>query len=158
LHAVTDLRAGLRDEVLTAAVRRALAGLDDELIAHTALESSVAPERLARHLAAVAQRLLEHMSEADASAEQQAQAVNQAIELLAAGDVEDADILALPPDLLMGIRQRAIGLGDPYLPHRPGIPLSANELLVNGHGQPAIGQQLRSELPSAAESTCWSAS
>lgn len=142
---MTDLRAGLRDEVLTAAVRRALAGLDDELIAHTALESSVAPERLARHLAAVAQRLLEHMSEADASAEQQAQAVNQAIELLAAGDVEDAGILALPPDLLMGIRQRAIGLGDPYLPDPPGIPLSANELLVNGHGQPAIGQQLRSE-------------
>jgi hypothetical protein len=71
--------------------------------------------------------------------------------LLAAGDVEDADILALPPDLLTGIRQPAIGLGGPYLPDRPVIPLSANELLVNGHGQPAIGQQLRSELPSAAD-------
>lgn len=83
------------------------------------------------------------MSEADASAEEQARTVNQAIELLAAGDVEDADILALPPDLLTGIRQPAIGLGKPYLPDRPVIPLSANELLVNGHGQPAIGQQLR---------------
>src|SRR4051812_12612859 len=31
------------------------------------------------------------------------------------------------------------------------IALSANELLVNGHAQPAIGQQIRSELPSATD-------
>lgn len=31
------------------------------------------------------------------------------------------------------------------------LPLSANELLVNGHAQPAVGQQIRSELPSATD-------
>jgi superfamily II DNA or RNA helicase/HKD family nuclease len=148
---VTDLRAGLRDEVLTAAARRALTDLDPELVAQTALETAEAPERLARHLAAVARRLLERMSETDASAEEQARAVNRAIELLAAGEAAEEDVVALPPDLLIGVREPAEGLGAPYLPVRPVIPLSANELLVNGHGQPAIGQQLRSELPSAAE-------
>ena len=148
---MTDLRAGLRDEVLTAAARRALAELDPELVAQTVLETAEAPERLARHLAAVARRLLERMSETDASAEEQARAVNWAIELLAAGEAADEDVVALPPDLLIGVREPAEGLGAPYLPARPVIPLSANELLVNGHGQPAIGQQLRSELPSAAE-------
>ena len=148
---MTDLRAGLRDEVLTAAARRALAELDPELVAQAALETAEAPERLARHLAAVARRLLERMSETDASAEEQARTVNWAIELLAAGEAAEEDVVALPPDLLIGVREPAEGLGAPYLPVRPVIPLSANELLVNGHGQPAIGQQLRSELPSAAE-------
>jgi superfamily II DNA or RNA helicase/HKD family nuclease len=148
---VTDLRPGLRDEVLTAAAHRALADLDDELLALAALETADAPERLAQHLAGVARRLLEHMSETDTSAEEQARTVNRAIDLLAAGQGADEDVLALPPDLLTGIREPAQGLGDPFLPPRPVIPLSANELLVNGHGQPAIGQQLRSELPSATE-------
>ena len=39
----------------------------------------------------------------------------------------------------------------PYLPASPMLALSANELLVNGHGQPAVGQQIRSELPSATD-------
>ena len=146
---MTSLNAGLRDEVVTASVRQALNALDNELVAKTSLETAEAPERLARHLAAVARRLLDRMSDGELSAEEQARTVNRAIELLAAGDAAEDDIVALPPDLLTGIRVRAAGLGEPYLPVRPVIPLSANELLVNGHGQPAIGQQLRSELPSA---------
>jgi hypothetical protein len=149
--AVADLRAGLRDEVLTAAARRALTHLDDKLIEQTALEKAEAPERLAAHLAAVARRLLERMSEREAPAEEQARIVNEAIELLSTDGAVGEDVLALPPDLLTGIREPAEGLGAPYLPPRPVIPLSANELLVNGHGQPAIGQQLRTELPSAAD-------
>lgn len=76
--------------------------------------------------------------------------VNRAIELLASGHAAEEDLLAVPSELLTGIRAPAEGLGTAYLPPRPAIPLSANELLVNGHGQPAIGQQLTSEFPSAA--------
>ena len=146
---VTDLRPGLRDEVLTAAADAALGSLDTDLVARSELVTADGPERLARHLAVVAHRLLQRMSETDTPAQDQAAVINRAIELLAAGEVADADLVALPPELLTGIRAPAEGLGVPYLPPQPVLPLSANELLVNGHGQPAIGQQLRSELPSA---------
>lgn len=146
---VSDLSAGLRDEVVTAATQGALEHLDGALIARAGLDSAEAPDRLSRHLAAVAERLLRYLSDRHASAEEQARIVNRAVEILAAGQVDERDILALPPGLLTGILAPPVGLGDPYLPPRPVIPLSANELLVNGHGQPAIGQQLRSELPSA---------
>jgi superfamily II DNA or RNA helicase/HKD family nuclease len=146
---VTDLTAGLRDEVLTAAARDALRDLDDGLVHRSELEAPEAPDRLARHLAAVAQRVLRRLNDRAATAEDQARIINRAVELLAAGEADERDLLALPPDLLTGIAERPVGLGDPYLPPRPSIPLSANELLVNGHGQPAIGQQLQSELPSA---------
>jgi superfamily II DNA or RNA helicase/HKD family nuclease len=145
---VTDLSAGLRDEVVTAATQDALDRLDGGLIARAELESAEAPNRFSRHLAAVAERLLRRLSEGDASTEDQARVINQAVQLLAAGQADERDVLALPPDLLTGILAPSVGLGDPYLPPRPVIPLSVNELLVNGHGQPAIGQQLRSELPS----------
>ena len=147
---MTDLTAGLRDEVLTAAARDALRDLDDGLVHRSELEAPEAPDRLARHLAAVAQRVLRRLNDRAATAEDQARIVNCAVELLAAGEADERDVVALPPDLLTGDRERPVGLGAPYLPPRPSIPLSANELLVNGHGQPAIGQQLRSELPSAA--------
>ena len=147
---MTDLPPGLRDEVLTAATEGTLRAVDEKFIARAELESAEAPDRLARHLAAVAQRLLQRLSDNDASAEEQARVVNRAVELLAAGKADEQDLLALPPDLLTGILAAPVGLGEPYLPPRPVIPLSANELLVNGHGQPAIGQQLQSELPSAA--------
>ena len=109
--------------MLTAAARRALAELDPELVAQTVLERTAeAPERLARHLAAVARRLLERMSETDASAEEQARVVNWAIELLAAGEAADEDVVALPPDLLIGVREPAEGLGAPYLPGDRSFP------------------------------------
>jgi superfamily II DNA or RNA helicase len=147
--AVTDLRPGLRDELVTRATERALRDVSDGRVERAPLEPAEAPERLGRHLAAVARRLLTRMSESAMSAHEQAAVVNRAIELLAASETADDDTLVVPPDLMTGIRAEAMGLGTAYLPPAPVIPLSANELLVNGHGQPAIGQQLRSELPSA---------
>ncbi len=90
------------------------------------------------------------MSDAELSADEQATVINRAIQLLANGAADDADVVSLPTGLLYGISEPSEGLGQPYLPPRPILPLSENELLVNGHGQPAIGQQLQSELPSAA--------
>ncbi len=86
------------------------------------------------------------MRDADASAEAQARAVNDVL-----GGLADADQIRLPPALLTGVRRPAEALGRSILPTTPLIALSANELLVNGHAQPAVGQQIRSELPSATD-------
>ncbi len=146
---MTDLRPGLRDELVTQAVLAAVGRLDDDLVLRAGLEDAEAPERFARHLAAAASRLLKRMSDASVDADEQAAAVNAAIEELSASVSQPEELLAIPPQLLGGIRRAAEGLGTHQLPPAPVIPLSANELLVNGHGQPALGQQLRSELPSA---------
>ncbi len=144
--AVTDLTPGLRDELVTAAAGEALLRVDDELIEMAELEGAEAPERFARHAGAVVRRVLERMRDADASAEAQALAVNEII-----GALTDEDLISLPPSVLTGVRRPAEGLGTSILPASPMIALSANELLVNGHAQPAIGQQIRSELPSATD-------
>ena len=86
------------------------------------------------------------MRDADETADAQALAVNKIIQAL-----PEDDTIGLPPRVLVGLRRAAGGLGVPILPASPMIALSANELLVNGHGQPAIGQQIRSELPSASD-------
>src|SRR4051794_20817248 len=146
LAAVTDLTPGLRDELVTAAAGEALSRVDDELIEIAELEPAEAPERFARHAGAVVRRVLERMRDHDASAEAQALAVNEII-----GALTDEDVISLPPSVLTGVRRPAVGLGTSILPVGPMIALSANELLVNGHAQPAIGQQIRSELPSATD-------
>ena len=143
---MTDLTPGLRDELVTAAADEALSRLDVELVELADLDAAEAPERFARHAAAVIARMLESMRDADASAESQALAVNEILARIA-----DADVVHVPPSVLTGIRQTAEGLGGSTLPASPMIALSANELLVNGHAQPAIGQQIRSELPSATD-------
>ncbi len=143
---MTDLTPGLRDELVTVAAGEALSRLDDELVELAELEGAEAPERFARHAGAVVRRVLDSMRDADASAEDQALVVN---EIIAALTHEDA--VRLPPAVLTGVRRPAEALGTSILPASPMIALSANELLVNGHAQPAIGQQIRSELPSATD-------
>ena len=143
---MTDLTPGLRDELVTAAAGDALLRVDDELIEIAELEGAEAPERFARHAGAVVRRVLERMRDDDASAEAQALVVNEII-----GALTDEDMIRLPPSVLTGVRRPAEGLGTSILPASPMIALSANELLVNGHAQPAIGQQIRSELPSATD-------
>jgi superfamily II DNA or RNA helicase/HKD family nuclease len=146
---MVDFPAGLRDEVLTVEAARALVELDEELVDRVDLHPAEAPERLARHIAQVAKRVLTGLSGAAATADEQAAVINRAVQLLTASEDAEADLISAPTHLLQGIREAAEGLGRPRLPPRPMIALSANELLVNGHGQPAIGQQLQSELPSA---------
>ena len=148
---MADLRPGLRDELLTAAARTALSSLEEELVASTELESAEAPDRLARHLADVALTVLREMASAESPAEDQARVVNAAIAHLAAGRTDGAEAVALPPALLTGIRTPAHGVGQAHLPPAPLIALSDNELLVNSHNEPALGQQLRAELPSARD-------
>lgn len=144
--AVTDETPGLRDELVTDRLAGRLADIGEELVELAELEPADAPERLGRHAQLAIRRALEAMRDADETADAQALAVNRILDAL-----PDDDTISLPPRLLTGLRRPVDGLGIPILPESPMLALSVNELLVNGHGQPAIGQQIRSELPSASD-------
>src|SRR4051794_27683863 len=90
---VTGLEAGLRDELITAAVGRALAAVERDLVATEPLPTADSPERIARHLALVARRLLRELTEREVSSDDQAAVVNRAIQLLASGDAAEEDLL-----------------------------------------------------------------
>ena len=140
-------------QLVTLRLARRLAGMSEELAQLAQLDVADAPERFGRHAGEAIRRALENMQDADESVDAQAVAVNRVIQVLVgdATDVPDDDAISLPSRLLTGLRRPAVGLGIPILPASPMIALSANELLVNGHAQPAIGQQIRSELPSASD-------
>lgn len=143
---MTDLTPGLRDELVTVAARAALRRFEADLVEIAELDAADAPERFAHHAGAVVRRVLEQMRDSGESAETLAVAVNEIISALS-----QDDLISVPASVLTGVRRAAEGLGVSTLPPGPMLALSANELLVNGHGQPAIGQQIRSELPSATD-------
>jgi superfamily II DNA or RNA helicase/HKD family nuclease len=136
---------GPRDHLMTRALRKALAEVDDELLAENALDPAEAPERLARHLMAEVRRALDDSEDA----ENQAESVNALLKhALSEPDAEGAEVL-LPTRVLQGVRARS-SLGDVLpLPPQPTTPLGQSDLLVNAEGQPSIGSELRSELASA---------
>ena len=140
---VLDEIPGLRDELVTLRLARRLAEMSEELAQLAQLDVADAPERFGRHAGEAIRRALEDMQAADESVDAQAVAVNRVIQVLVgdATDVPDDDAISLPPRLLTGLLRPAVGLGIPILPASPMIALSANELLVNGHAQPAIGQR-----------------
>jgi HKD family nuclease len=140
-----DLDPGPRDHLVTRALRDAIAGLDPELVAETALGPAEAPERLARHLMGEVRRALGEEASADLQAEQ----VNDLLaRALPEADGEDAAVV-LPARILQGIKARST-LGDVVsLPEPPATPLAQSDLLVNAEGQPNIGSELRREIASA---------
>jgi superfamily II DNA or RNA helicase len=143
---VTEETPGLRDELVTDRLAGRLVDIGEELVDLAELDPADAPERLARHAGEAIRQALEDMRDGDETADAQALAVNKIIQALA-----DGETISLPPRVLTGLRRPAGGLGIPTLPASPMLALSVNELIVNGHGQPAIGQQIRSELPSASD-------
>jgi superfamily II DNA or RNA helicase len=78
----------------------------------------------------------------------QATRVNALLDDFAGDRTEDSQ-LALPPRVLLGIRDRS-PFGEPLpLPRAPATPLSQSDLLINAEGQPNMGSELRAELASA---------
>ena len=70
--------------------------------------------------------------------------VNSAIDAL--GESFAGDRVEASPRVLKGLRRELGGLSDGALPDHPVIPLTASELLVNGSGEPALGNVLKQEL------------
>lgn len=145
---MTDpLQPGLRDHLITRALAELLASVDDDLLVRSDIDPAEAPDRLARHLAAEMHRVL---AGSDGTTDSQAALVNG---IMGGLDLDSDDRLAgevmIPAQTLQGIKGRS-PLGQPAdLPDRPATPLAVSDLLVNAEGQPNIGSELQSELPSA---------
>lgn len=141
---MTPPTPGPRDHLVTRAIERDLAALDERFVDEEPLDPAEAPERLARHAAGELRRGLRAV---DTTADAQAQTVN---ELLAKIDEPPSEhLVALPARVLRGIRPRS-ALGEPApLPPSPATPFSQSDLLVNAEGQPNVGSELKAELASA---------
>ena len=139
------MRPGLRDELITEAIKADLAALNNQAARRQPLDPAEAATRLTRYLSTVVERLLKSPATADGP-DQQAELINSLITQLGSDDQ-----IAIPPELLLGIlNTQQPGLATPpELPNRPEIPLSMSDLLFNGAGQPTLGSELRAELDSA---------
>lgn len=133
---------GPRDHLVTRGLERDLEAVGSEFVDSEPLDRAEAPERLARH---AAQELRRDLSSSEATADEQANAVNA----LLASQADDDNLVALPARVLRGVRGRS-PLGTPLeLPPLPATPYGQSDLLVNAQGQPNIGSELRAELASA---------
>jgi HKD family nuclease len=139
------LRPGPRDHLLTEELVRLLESVDPALIVTIRLDGAEGPRRLAQHLATAIERRLRGFGTGAGSASDQAELVNRLI------DQHDADaVLVTPPEVWTGLRAVPTGLSSTPAPvPLPATPLAASDVLVNAHGQPNIGSELRAELASA---------
>lgn len=141
------LAPGLRDELITVELAELLRTIDTGRIEAEDVSASVALERLGRHLLRVARRL-RGPSDTD-DVREAAALVNSAIDAL--GTTFAGDKVEQSPRVLKGLRREKGGLSDGALPEHPVIPLTASELLVNGSGEPALGNVLKQELRCALD-------
>ncbi|WP_214108741.1 DUF3427 domain-containing protein [Acrocarpospora catenulata] len=144
---MSDLAPGLYEQLVTE-------GLARELIAHgdlaqrRPLDQIEAADVLTAHLAALTRRALRSVRGTDP--ERLAGQVELANRLAAVlGEVAQDDLVAGSRELLLAVTRRRTPTGEPVYPRRPETPLAASALLVNGHGQPSVGHELRRELASA---------
>ncbi|MCW2920596.1 MAG: helicase [Thermoleophilia bacterium] len=136
------LAPGLRDELMTEELRSLVSQLSDERVVTSRLSEAEAVERIGRHLLQAARRLRAPAKASDIDA--MAQVANRAV--LTLGDDFAGDQLVTPVGLLTGIVPAQVGAETPKLPPAPSIPLATTELLVNGDGQPTLGQLLLQEI------------
>lgn len=141
------LAPGLRDELITVELAGLLQSVDAGRIDAEDVPASIALERLGRHLLRVARRM-RGPSDSDDVCET-AIIVNSAIDAL--GETFAGDKVEESPRVLKGLRRELGGLSDGTLPDHPIIPLTASELLVNGSGEPALGNVLKQELRCATD-------
>jgi superfamily II DNA or RNA helicase len=137
-------REGLYETLVTRAVERWLAdlvGLTSEIKEADPAESSL---RLARHIAAEAERALRTLK-GTTGAEQQVELCNKLLRQLAesvpGAGLADTEV-APPPRLLLGVYRKD-------LPTRPVSPLAVSTLLTRARSEPALGHELGAEIASA---------
>lgn len=142
---LVSVRPGLYDQILTEALRRGIdsAGL---LLSESKLEPAEAHEQLARHVAGVLARALRSVPEEQRPA-LQVRVANEVIAWLGqrfeAPEIVDEALFG-QGSIVEEIRRP----GDAQKV-RPLLPLASSALLVNGHGEPRIGEELRREIACA---------
>jgi superfamily II DNA or RNA helicase len=150
---VADVVPGLYETLITDGLARGLAAIDVDLVQRAALHDEEADQILATHVAAVVRRALAGVGgEEKGRVTRKVALANALIEDIARRDARAAD----PADrvqhegaLLHGVAPRAQGPAVPRFPMRPGLPMAAGALLVNGRGQPRIGHEVAAEMRSA---------
>ncbi len=132
------LKPGLYDSVVTAAVSELL----DERAVRTAYDSAVLADALAQTLRPHLVRAFEAAGRTEQGTDAQVELANSVLNMLA--DSELGDAFLQPASRLLAITN-----ADGSTPARPAIPLTASDLLVNGHRELRVGSELRKELESA---------
>lgn len=148
------LPVGIYEDLVTAAVKRALAPLPAERVELGRLDPADAHDPLAQYLGRLAARVLRAVGgeNAERLAEQHRR-VNRIIDQLVqlAPDLLSPDVLVEEMTQLLAVLPPASGPSGPRSLDRPEVPLSRSALLMNGRDQPRIGSEIVRELASADE-------
>ena len=137
------LEPGLREELVTTALRAQLKAVDAKRVERRRLNLAESRAFVSRQAEALVAEWLRTTGDADPATLANRLAKSLGTDLFARYE------LLTPAELLTGILPISDGLNVPALPDRPQVPLTANELLVNDRKQPSIGSQLKAELQSA---------
>ncbi|MFE0155674.1 DUF3427 domain-containing protein [Nonomuraea sp. NPDC059007] len=144
---MSDLAPGLYEQLVTEGLAHELNG-QAGITQRRQLDHIEAADVLTAHLAALTRRALRSMRGTDAERlAGQVELANRLATLL--GDTAQEDLVASSHELLLAITRTHTPTGRPVFPPRPETPLAASALLVNGHGQPSVGHELKRELASA---------
>ncbi|NAS24283.1 DUF3427 domain-containing protein [Herbidospora sp. NEAU-GS84] len=140
---MTELAPGVYEKLVTEGWQRQLTKHGD-LAQSRRLDPAESADVLTAHLASLVRRRLRAVRGTDE--ERLAEQLAIANELAAlVGDPDDQAV----DDLLLAVTQTRTPDGKAVFPIRPSTPLGASALLVNGHGQPNVGSELRKEIGSA---------
>ncbi|MER7889278.1 DUF3427 domain-containing protein [Micromonospora sp. NPDC094482] len=149
---MTDLARGIYDHLITRKLAEQLQRLDPALVDRTKLDPADTHEALARHIAALARRVLQAVPNGDDKLARQVGLANCIADNIAAlipttDGIQDQ--IADAKHLLSAVAGPPIAPAQPVFPARPTTPLSIGALLVNGKHQPRIGHEVTHEMASA---------
>lgn len=147
------LKPGLHEALLTRRLEELLAHLGDAALAAELedLHEAEASDRVSRHLAGVVARAIDRMPDGKRREEaaRVAAAVIGALQSRTDGTHDlRADELVEPARVLVSLLQR-LPDGRPQVLERPLTPLLDTTVFTNAPGEPAVGHELRAEVPSA---------
>jgi superfamily II DNA or RNA helicase len=148
-----SLKPGLHEAVLTRRLEKLLTQIPEEtLLAELAeLRDAEASDRMSRHLAGMLARAIERAPEGKRSNEavRIAAALIHHLEALTDGKNDLLGDEPVDPGRVLVALQRRLPDGRPQPIERPLTPLLDTTVFTNAPGEPAVGHELRAEVPSA---------
>ncbi|WP_066372703.1 DEAD/DEAH box helicase [Herbidospora mongoliensis] len=140
---MTELAPGIYEQLITAGWQHRLT-LHGDLAQSRQLDPAESADVLTAHLASLVRRRLRAVRGTDEERlVEQLAIANELAKLV--GEPDDQAV----NDLLLAVTRTRTPDGKAVFPARPSTPLGASALLVNGHGQPNVGSELRKEIASA---------
>jgi superfamily II DNA or RNA helicase/HKD family nuclease len=150
-----SLKPGLHEALLTLRLQELLEEIADETLRAEVneLRDAEASDRMSRHVAAILARAIEQAAEGKQAAEA-TRIANSLIRHLESytdlrGDLRGEQ--PVEPGQVLVALLRELPDGRPQSIERPLTPLLDTTVLTNAPGEPAVGHELRAEVPSADE-------